>query len=297
MGVLILRFRGVNAYVPSEDKSAMLVVMPNATRLGTSPSSARDSTPLPRHLPMLWNEPVSANPRVLTLTEPVAFPGARLSFTLTGSPGALDLSGISHVTSNAWLEVDPLALSTTPGDSVAGQVLITHGTVTEHVPAKCNKAWPGTSFNSLSLVPVVPGIDVRIENVDSVEVIAMKWVDGGQTTELYPHRDLEADEEVNLFIGNVCAEDVLQWPRNSDGGRVQDDDFKWIFEVAQAQIASLPGAGSPLPAPVVDGSPIHITDSPADAFLAAWGGGGGAGCECNGCGGKPKPFTAARQVK
>jgi len=298
VATLTLQFRGVNAYVPHTDLQKMLVVMPNASRLGRSPSAALDGTVLPRHLPTLFDEDLAAAKRTVGFTVPAVFPGARLrlEFEPAGDRPPLDLSDMNVHVSQAWLDVGPNLLTLPPSDRTSAQVLLTTGVVSEFVPnvgGGCQKRWSEVGFTK-SLVPVVAGIQVSIPNVTRVKVMAFRWVLPAESAirdvAIY---DRTFDRDVALQIGNYCAEDIPNWPRNSNGQRSRDDDFKWIYGAAvlDAEIGERAAAGQ-LPVPVVRGkSGIEVTDDPFGAYaFGVYGGGGGLGCECNGCVGRPKGF-------
>jgi hypothetical protein len=291
MGVLILNVVGVNAYVPHTDENSLLVVMPNASRLGTSPAGALDGTPLARHLPFLYEETADADGN-FSVTVPKPFPGARLSFLLDGTPSPpdLNLSAITPIAQKGFLDLHANVLTATPDSRVSGQVLVTAGVVgifnPPPPPATCDPAWSRVGFPA-SLDTVVPGLTIRIEGVTLVQATAVTWVGAG-SFEIY-NRLLDDDEEVQLYVGNLCAEDALDWPRNSVAGRIHDNDFKWIYGLSNS--ADLPDwINDGLPVPVVNGSPIQDHFSSSQAFNSFWGGGGGAGCECNGCVDRPRTF-------
>ena len=286
MGTLKLRLFGANAYVPHTDGKALLVVLPNASHLGTSPTMALDGTPLPQHVPMHWNFTTDLNGN-FSVTRPELFLGSRLIFQLGGTPTPLDLSAISPLVAQGWLEVDPALLNVAADDRLAGQILIQSGVVSAPMTG-CNKAWSRTFNNSLD--SVVPELQVLIQGVSSIKVTALRWVGTGSPKDVFDQPTVGAGDTVELRVGNFCAGDALGWPRNSDAsGRVHDADFKWIYALSKS--ASLPTwINGGLPVPVVDGSAILENDSPSFAFGRVWGGGGGAGCQCNGCIERPANF-------
>jgi hypothetical protein len=287
MGTLRLKLFGVNAYVTRTDEKALLAVLPNASRLGASPAGALDGTPLPRHLPFIWEYTKEFGN--FSVGRPEVFPGARLSFDLTYDPGpdTFDLSAISLLATKGWLEVAPSLLEAKTDDRLAGQVLIQAGTVSV-IEEDCVKAWSRTFDGSLD--NVIIGLEVLIRNVKSIRAIATKWVGTGDPEKEVFSRPDVGNQEVELRIGNFCAEDALDWPRNSDvSGRVHDTDFKWIYGLSGSN--KLPAwISGTLPVPVVKGSPIRENFSPSFAFEKFWDGGGGAGCQCNGCIDKPANF-------
>jgi hypothetical protein len=286
MGILTLKLIGVNAYVPHTDGKALLAVLPNGSRLGTSPANALDGTPLPRHLPFLWERTVDANGNFSVIT-PQPFPGARLSFQLTGTPTALDMSAVTPLSAQGWMEVDANLLNAAPDDRIAGQVLIKNGLASVPPSGTCNMVWSRSFGNSLA--PVVHDLTLTIDGVDSITATATPWV-GVNPEDIYDRPKLGANETVELLVGNFCAEDALDWPRNSIAGRINDNDFKWVYGLSQS--ADLPTwISSGLPVPIVDGSEIHDDFTPTFAFSRFWGGGGGAGCECNGFIDKPGTFS------
>lgn len=287
MGVLTINVVGVNVYVPHTTGGSLLIAMPNASRLGISPTEALDGTPLARHLPSIWEEAVDANGNE-SLLVPKIFPGARLLFQLGGTPSALDLSAIMPIAQHGWLDVAPNVLSATPDSRVSGQILVTHGTVGIFQPqgGACAPRWSHEGF-SKPLEQVVPGLTIRIQGVNSVTATASTWVGAGQQ-QVYT-RTLGSTERVELYAGNLCAEDSLDWPRGSVANRANDNDFKWIYGLSGS--ADLPAwINMGLPYPVVRGSAMHHFLTPIEAFRAFWGGGGGAGCECNGCIDRPTQF-------
>jgi hypothetical protein len=286
MGVLNLKLLGINVYVPHIDKTALLVVLPNASRLGTSPVGALDGTSMKQHLPYLWEKKEKAGRFSVIL--PRVFLGARLSFELTGTPTGLDLSAVSPIATNGWLDVDPDLLKAAPDDRIAGQVLIKNGAIAVPAAGTCNKVWSLGSFKQ-SLDQVVHDLTVRIEGVDSIKAIATPWV-GVDPKVIYENPKLAADDKVDLQVGNFCAEDVLDWPRNSVMDRTEDNDFKWIYGLSRRTTLST-WISNGLPVPIVDGSKIHHDSSTSQAFKDFWGGGGWAGCECNGFVDKPGTFS------
>jgi len=292
MAILVLNLVGVEAYVPNTDGKALLAVLPNATGLGRSPAGSHDGNRQARHLPILWEDVASTSPA--SIGSPAIFPGARLSFQLQGTIPALDLTVIAQAAQQGWLTVDPALLSQTPDSRVSGQILINAGTVTQFQqmqPGYCAMTWSSASFGQ-SLTPVVGGLTVTIPGVTSVNAIASRWVSTNPAVPAVPlsiyQRDLSGlqdTDQVQLYLGNICAEDVLDWPRNSFSvgnlARNKDSDFKWVYGLAQASdLATWTDAG--LPVPVVRGGGIDEDMAPTQAFAATWGGGGGAGCECNG---------------
>ncbi len=151
--------------------------------------------------------------------------------------------------------------------------------------------WSSGSF-SQSLNPVVGGLTVTVSGVTAVKANATKWVSTNPASikpasvapQVIYQRDLSGlkdTEQITIFLGNNCAEDVLNWPRNSASGRNSDSDFKWLYGLAQpSQLASWVNAG--LPVPIVPGGSIDQDMDPTLAFAQPWGGGGGVTCECNG---------------
>ncbi len=287
MGVLNLNLVGANAYVPHTDGKALLAVMPNASRLGISASGALDGTLLTRHVPFIWEETVNAD-GVVSVSVPQVFLGARLAFNFDVSP-ALDLSAIMPIAQAGWMDLDDAVLRASSNDRVSGQIVITSGVVgiLRLPPPSCNPAWSRANF-PYSLSQVVPGLTIKIDNVTSVSATAATWVGAGEHP-MYS-RLLKNGEEVQIYLGNLCAEDVLDWPRNSLANRAHDNDFKWIYGLSKHPELPEWVAGG-LPVPIVRGSGIQETDVPSVAFSSFWGGGGGAGCECNGCVDKPRTFS------
>ena len=288
MGILTLKLLGVNAYIPHADGRALLAVLPNGSRLGTSRATALDGTPLPRHIPFIWEKTVDLAGD-FSVHKPKLFPGARLSLRLGGTPVPLDLSEVLPIAASGWLEVDPVLLNAAADDRLAGQVLITTGVVKVPPSGSCNKVWSLGSFGK-SLAPVVHGLTVTITGVSSISALAISWV-GVAPRMLYECSCLAANDRVELHIGNFCAEDALDWPRNSVAGRINDNDFKRIYDLSNSsELAQWIASG--LPVPIVDGSEIRDNDTPSEAFKKATsGGGGGAACECNGLIDKPRTFS------
>lgn len=286
MGILKLKLLGVNAYVPHTDGQALLAVLPNASSLGTSPAGALDGTSLKQHVPFLWEKTEKSGRFSVVL--PRVFLGARLSFVLGGTTTEPNFKAVSDLDSKCWLDVDPDLLKAAADDRMAGQVVITRGVATLPPANSCNKAWSLGSFTK-SLEPVINELTVEIQGVDSIKAVATPWVNI-DPRDLYDRQNIGANETVELRVGNFCAEDVLDWPRNSVAGRVRDRDFKWIYGLSRR--ATLPAWLSyGLPVPVVEGSSIHDHITTSSAFEDFWGGGGGAGCECNGCVDKPGTFS------
>lgn len=280
MGTLKLRLFGVNAYVPHTNGNALLAVLPNASCLGTSPKKALDCTPLPRHLPLIWEHKLEFGN--FSVCRPEVFPGARLSFDLTydPSPETPNFSAISQRATEGWLEVAPSLLEAKADDRLAGQVLIQAGTASV-IEKDCAKAWSRAFDGSLNTVII--GLEVLVKNVKSIKVIATKWIGTGDPKkEVFSRADI--GEEIELRVGNFCAEDTLDWPQNSDAasGRVHDTDFKWAYGLSKSDKLPTWISGG-LPVPVVRGSQIRENFSPSFAFEKVWDGGGGAGCQCNGC--------------
>jgi hypothetical protein len=301
---LILHIVGAGAFVPHLDGKALLAVLPNATGLGRSPAGAHDGFAPARHLPVLWENQVDSN-GVTSYGTPRIFPGARLSFELNGTFPGLDLAAISPHSSQGWLPVDPAVMTAMPDARVSGQVLITAGTVTPYTQIAamtCYSDWSSGKFKQ-SLAPVVGGLTVKTPGVTSVTARADRWVTTSpaitpKEEEPMPlfHRDLKDGDTVELFLGNCCAEDILDWPRNSVGNKSRDSDFKWIYGLTRPDdIGMWVRAG--LPVPVIQGGPIDADMDPLDAFAACWGGGGGAGCECNGLVTQPSSFQYTDEEK
>jgi len=273
MGTLVLQLRGVNAYVPSKDGKSLMVVMPNATRLGKSKRlNASDGTPLARHMPMLWESKEGdtsfLNSRI--------FPAARLTFDLDGATTALDLASLAAIADSGWLDVDPYLLEAVPDERLGGQVLITAGVVTPLRDSKCAMKWSHDE-DDRSLLPVVQGLTVTIGGVERVRATVEPWVDAGSGVVL--DRVVPYAEKLELSIGNVCAEDVLDWPRNSVDNRASDEDFRWLYLLARKRSRKSP----PLAVPNVVGSTIRHDDDVFRALDTAFGGGGATGCQCSGC--------------
>jgi hypothetical protein len=288
MGTLRLKLLGVNAYVPHTNGKALLAVLPNASRLGASPAGSLDGTPLSCHLPFIWEYTIASGN--FSVGRPEVFPGARLSFDLTydPDPDLLDLSAISPLATKGWLDVAPSLLKAKADDRLAGQVLIQAGTVSV-IEKDCDKAWSRTFGGSLDTVVI--GLEVLIKNVKSIRAIATKWVGTGDPEKEVFRRVNIGEREIELRIGNFCAEDALDWPQNSDAsGRVRDADFKWIYNLSKSSKLHAWINGS-LPVPVVKGSQIRDNFTPSFAFEKFWDGGGGAGCQCNGCIDKSADFS------
>lgn len=287
MGTLIVNFVGVNAYVPHTTDNKLLVVMPNASKLGKSPQGALDGTPLVAHLPFLW-ERVDASGGTGTLEKPRLFLGSRVSLSFSGSPGGLNTSAIDANANAGWLGIDTNLLRPQHDDRLAAQVLLEQGTVVEYAPSggSCTKSWYENS--SWSIDPVLSGLRVQIDNVSGVTATAFRWLDGEHKS-LY-QRQLGETEEVVLFMGNVCAGNALEWPVNASetDGWTRDEDFKWLYRLSADQDIQ---RMSRLPVPKVEGSGLHAEVNIPTAFAETWGGGGGAACECNGCADEPKAFS------
>ncbi len=301
---LLLHIVGAGAFVPHLDGKALLAVLPNATGLGRSPAGAHDGSTPARHLPILWENQVDAN-GVTSYGTPRIFPGARLSFELKGTFPGLDLSAISPHSSQGWLAVDPAVMTAMPDARVSGQVLITAGTVTPYAQKAemdCYSEWSSASFQQ-SLAPVVGGLTVKAPGVTSVTARADRWVTDSpmiQPQDEEPitlfQRDLKDGDMVELFLGNCCAEDILDWPRNSVGSKSRDNDFKWVYNLTRPDDLGM-WLRAGLPVPVIQGGAIDADIDPLAAFAACWGGGGGAGCECNGMVVQPFNFSYAHGEK
>lgn len=292
MGTLIVNFVGANAYVPHQDGSKLLVVMPNASKLGKSPQQvAADGTPLSAHMPCLWEEKQEG--RVWSIRGLRKFLGARLEVIPEGTPDDFDLSAVQEPFRSSWLDIDPALLKPQPDPRLGAQVVLSHGTIERYLPpdyGTCTKEWEDPTVR-LSTTPILTGLKATLRGVDKVTLRAEPWIDA-KPAQLYVET-LDEDDEVTLFIGNQCAEHLLAWPRHNNrpargGSRLQktvDSDFRWLY-----QLAKNPEALKPFPAPLVDGSPIEEDSEVPDAFDTAWGGGGAAACECNGCTGGPGSF-------
>ena len=284
MGKVNLVFRGVNAYVPMGSGKELLVVMPNATKLGKSRQTALDGSSLSSHMPTFFTRKLNQFGKpVIAVGKLGYFPGARLKFSISGNPTAPDFSALDNITGNkTWLQADPQLLTPTPDKRVSGQVSLRNG-VASVATNSCNKSWLKNSDGSsvsLGLAPVILGINVAIDGVDTIELQADRWVDGTQHAKLL-EETLGPNDELNLHVGNLCAEDILEWPTNSKaGGRIDDSDLKWIFDLMDS--ANVPAE---LPTLEVKGTGLNDQLSASAAMRQAWGGGGGAGCQCNGCGG------------
>ena len=149
MAKVTLTIRGASVHVPHTDGKALLTVLPNATQLGTSPKTAIDGTPLVRHWPVLWEERDLEVDSPKWLRFPRRFLGSRLRFTFTGgTPTFPDLSAIDALAAQSWLEIDPDVLRPQHDERVAGQILITTGTVAPSRIQRPDSRSPGHARSS-----------------------------------------------------------------------------------------------------------------------------------------------------
>jgi hypothetical protein len=278
MGKVTLNLIGASVHVPHTDGKALLTVLPNATHLGNSPETAPDGTRLSRHWPVLWEQKAGED-QWLTLPQP--FLGARLEFVFDGSPCLLDLQGIASIaTKSGGFQVDPAVLEHKHDDRVAAQILITSGRVEPLDEPEENRpvSWV-PDFPQWSLNKAVAGLKVEIEGVEKVTAEANPYLEKVKRWNVY-ERDVAREQEVTLYLGNVCAEDVLDWARNSRNGSIDDRDFLWVYRLCEpSAIVALMTAGR-LPVPRLRGTPVDAAANPAQAFQTVLGGGGLNGGEC-----------------
>lgn len=294
MAQVSIKLRGATAYVPHSEGDALLAVLPNATHLGMSPKTALDGTPLARHWPIFWVRTFYEDGRE-SLTGPNHFLGSRLSFTVNeeNTPTGADLSELEEIWDAVWLEINRSSTSRQPDHRISGQVLIDTGSVSVTQPSRilgpCRKAWSRAGL-TWSLDPVILGLTVEIDEVERIELRAVPFIDVRPDDPLLA-QDLEGVSRVDIEVGNVCAEDYLDWTGNAFGRRTPDSDFKWLFQLSTSDyIAGLLACGDKLPVPVVSGSTIAPYALPFAAFEQIWGGGGGVGCECEGVIDAPRAF-------
>lgn len=301
MATLKVHFVGVNAYV-KDGSAGLFVLMPNASRTGKSPAPTIPDGELTRHLPVLWERVRQAGVQVIRSHR--VFLGSTLRFEVSGD-GAnqpFEIKGLEEAFDAPWLKVDQQLFENeesfkSVNDRLAALVHVRFGTVTPYLHTKkadCGMKWTDP-LEGRSLDPVVPGLTWTIEQVEEISVIATPWADED------PKSIYSEDQEytkrqgtVELFVGNQCAEDILQWPRQvvrvpSQGGensrRTADLDFQWLHLLAPDFKASKVGLE---PILEVNGSDLTPDLSVAEIYAANWGGGGAAGCQCNGGCGEPR---------
>ena len=286
---LKIHFVGANLYIPNDDYTKLMVVLPNATRLGTSPDRVADGSRPSRHWPVLFEEREFDTRTHYTV--PAHFLGSRLRFDFGVTP-SLDLDVIKPHASLGWFAAHPDVLKTPPGDSIAAQILVTAGTVSIYKPplsGSCNTEWSPKSPNAYgeSLAPVIRGLTLTVENATKLDASAETWLTDPDTgapmgTRVIFSRSLS--EDAQFFVGNQCAEDILRWDRNSVNGRAVDPDFRWLFgSSTNSSVASYLMKYLSLPALEVEGSKVDAGATVNDAFARVWKGGGAVGCECQGC--------------
>ena len=287
MSIVYVHLVGANVYVPHASGTRLLAVLPNATRLGESPECVADGTKPATHRPVLYEER-DVDGR-LALMVPESFVGSRLTFEFSPSP-ALELSAIMPLAKEGWFDIDPIALSETPGDGVAGQVLITAGKVSVYRRRgrPCNATWRPPDLGK-SLVPLVRGLTVEVPSAFRVRAWRTSWVT--DETEEILNRKVAFGKIVHLFAGNLCAEDILDWTKNSSHKvrRNHDNDFKWLLALSKASaVSDYLRVNNVLPVPEVDGGPVEERHSVSEAFGTILSGGGGAACQCQGCVERPR---------
>ncbi|MEM7482967.1 MAG: hypothetical protein AAF481_17465 [Acidobacteriota bacterium] len=289
MHTVKVHFVGANLYVPHTDSKKLMVVLPNATRLGQSPDQVADGSRPSTHWPVLF-EQRSVDGKT-HISFPNHFLGSRLTFDFGTSPAEPDLTAIETKSKKGWLHADPSVLSATPGDFVAAQVLVETGTVSPYrLAGPCSVAWSSSAFEQ-SLEPVIRGLTLKVRVEDEAEFVATadRWMEdpdtGGSmgTKQVFSRK---ISEDAIFYVGNFCAEDILRWEHSSNAGRAMDHDFRWIYKMIDLSqnkpIAKHLGTYHELPTPEVDGSSIFKTTPVEHAFVSVWKGGGTVGCECEG---------------
>lgn len=274
---LDLVFTGVNAYVyPAsnvEPPKPLMIVMPNATKLGKS----KQDPSLPAHFPTVWA--YDANRQLVYLQY---FLWERLEISSDQA-----LSATAPVQDPAHLLKIPqadVAKMLKKGVRVCAQVEVTTGEV-DNIVGPCTGdtvtgqkriQWPpGSNLDDNALLHQV---GLSISSADPIVLTLHNLFDG--TTRGLPAFPHDASE---IFVGNVCAQDILGWPTN-DGQDEADTDFAWLDVLA--------GLGGMFPMPVIAAGKCDVGDDEAvDAklqtkvkgLLGASFGGGGCGCQCIGC--------------
>ncbi len=294
-----LIFTGVNAYVFPEltsPPSPLDVVFPNATRLGNSPQISPQACPqcsppeepsvfLPPHFPTVWGYCCDQ------LVYLQYFHWERLEVRGFNKKkgkeekghGLAELRARSPVPSE---ELDRLLAI--PADSVAaepppeiwplisGQVKIFSGGVDTNV-GPCYKLLSWKNGGNLPRQSLLHQVEVEIAVSDRIDLTLVDIFDNEKSR----HLPAPPDKVDNLFIGNVCAQDILGWPVN-DGNNKVDGDFEWM-----GALTELNGSY-----PQVSKGQCGLKDTAEvnsdlrkkiRERLEGKAGGGGCGCECVGC--------------
>lgn len=265
---LSLTFTGVNAYsYPEKACDPLLIVMPNATRLGRSKQFAG----LPPHFPTVWAYDTQRNLVLLKY-----FLWDRLEIT---SAKPLEAPApVSDPTKVLGIPASDAQPKLADGSRVSGQVKVETGIInSDKGPCTASKGklqWPsGVGLEEKGLLQQV-GLEISSGKPIELQLISLF---GGAPRELDLSK-LPAGAEI--FIGNACAQDILGWPTN-DVANEPDADFTW-FDVL--------GGNFPAPRIVTGGCGVKSSEPVGEKLrrkirqmLGANAGGGACGCQCIGC--------------
>ncbi len=261
------RFTGVNAYFFGANQ--LDIVFPNATRMGQSPSIGQ----LLPHFPTIWSFNGSGQ---LVFLE--YFPWKRLEIEAKNKGGGTVPFQATPPVSNPAkaLQIPKQSVKDEPDTSkISGQVRIHSGVVDTSV-AGCAGLLSWTQGN-LDMAGLLHEVGLTISSAASIDF---------QLVDLFKKSNSQAwtlpsHVTRTVFIGNVCAQDVLGWPTNSIAK--VDEDFAWLDLLA--------GLGSGLPKPkIASGTCLFNQTDKIDSTLAtrvsdhfrSSVGGGACGCECVG---------------
>lgn len=283
MPKLTILLTGVCAYVPEERQ--LSVFLPNAARLGSSPQR-----PLPAHRPFIWQ--LGRRPGDLYQIERWrSFLWSRLHLNIEG--GSPDPPELGELETAGGPAEQRLQLSTALAGHApwtAGKVVLTKGRVSGVASSSCKtEGWCAYPDHHTCQAPTQPDeifpassvvnhVKLTVENVSRVDVTFSTLLT--VAAPLPTPTSFPMQEDTWIGIGNVCAENLLQWQPN-DAKHYADRDFQWIYELVDA-------ADKPMGCeyvPVIDQlrTPFDTSEDPLTVLQDLYGGGGGGmGCECNG---------------
>ncbi|MCG8460876.1 MAG: hypothetical protein MI919_31720 [Holophagales bacterium] len=272
--VLTLTFTGVNAYL--FDRSGLTVVMPNALRIGDSPSRE-----LPQHFPAVFDP---SNPRfgnhAFRFWEEITIEG------LDDQSRPLVHRPVPPAPPSLVLDPSLLA-GLASKDKKVQQASARRVSCVVRVPA-AQVVDLGDGCEGRTWTITHP--DLRPESLAHrlrLQIRARSFVirrRGFFTDPRDPGEEERIERTALRVIGNLCAKDVLDWPANDRKG-FDDADFAWLYEVVgkfqgQEPLPRLRDSECGFDSSIEVGRALQIA---LQDHFDTDGGGGACGCECIGC--------------
>lgn len=278
-----IKFTGLCAFVPNKPleqaPNKMCVVLVDATDKPTNPVRALDGTPLRRHRAyVLFNlknyagftgKPTGEAKGVWYLQN------QRVSLDLIGgqtfdtnylksADDKHDINVIDPVEEEnfAWVAgmtkmaakfpaMDPLAVTTTPPQSVLAQILLTKGSLRVNRPERQVWCFPKVLSGDVIRRPIAHEAILELTGLTQL-ILQADALPGGASDSLELKPPVPG-QRVEITVANLCEDNPLLWPKPP--APKDDDDFKWYYQLLtgtdQANV-NRERRGLALPAPLVE---------------------------------------------